>query len=108
MLLTVGKNDKPHLQLLNNLLPKNPSPKNPEMAKLLKNQPIYLNLMLADLRVVLLPLQINSLELLGMVSHKMSKITIFGHNHFQKKFVSKFDIFTKENSITIKVDFRLK
>ena len=85
MLLTVGKNDKPHLQLLNNLLPKNPSPKNPEMAKLLKNQPnqpIYLNLMLADLMAVLLPLLINLLELLGMVSHKISKITIFGHNNF--------------------------
>ena len=30
---------------------------------------------------------------LGMISHKMSLITIFGHKHFRQKFHQKFDIF---------------
>ena len=30
---------------------------------------------------------------LGMISHKMSLITIFGHNHFKQKFHHKFDTF---------------
>ena len=31
--------------------------------------------------------------ILGMISHKKSLITIFGHNHFRPKFQQKFDIF---------------
>ena len=30
---------------------------------------------------------------LGMISHKKSLITIFGHKHFRPKFQQKFDIF---------------
>ena len=30
---------------------------------------------------------------LGMISHKKSLITIFGHKYFRQKFHSKFDIF---------------
>ena len=37
-------------------------------------------------------------RLSGMVSHKMSLITIFGHKHFRQKFHQKFDIFHKKNS----------
>ena len=33
--------------------------------------------------------------LLGMISHKKSLITIFGHNHEIKNFIKKFDIFHK-------------
>ena len=32
-------------------------------------------------------------ELLGMISHKKSQITIFGHKHKIKNFIKKFDIF---------------
>ena len=38
-------------------------------------------------------------ERLGMISHKKSQITIFGHKHKIKNFVKKFDFFHKENSI---------
>ena len=31
-------------------------------------------------------------ELLGMFSHKISLITIFGHKHLMQKFLQKFDI----------------
>ena len=31
--------------------------------------------------------------LLGMISNKMSQITIFGHKHFRQKIHQKFDIF---------------
>ena len=34
---------------------------------------------------------------LGMVSHIMSLITIFGHKHFRQKFHQKFDIFHGKN-----------
>ena len=33
---------------------------------------------------------------LGMISHKISLITIFGHKHFRQKFHQKFDIFHKK------------
>ena len=32
-------------------------------------------------------------EFLGMISHKKSLITIFGHNHGIKNFIKKFNIF---------------
>ena len=32
-------------------------------------------------------------KLLGMLSHKKSLITIFGHKHFRPKFQQKIDIF---------------
>ena len=32
-------------------------------------------------------------SVLGMISHKMSLITIFDHKHFRQKFLQKFDIF---------------
>ena len=35
---------------------------------------------------------------LGMISHKMSLITIFGHKHFRQKFHPKFDIFHEKIS----------
>ena len=34
---------------------------------------------------------------LGMISHKNSPITIFGHKHEIKNFIKKFDIFHKKN-----------
>ena len=34
---------------------------------------------------------------LGMVSHKISLITIFGHKHFRRNFLHKFDIFQEKN-----------
>ena len=37
-----------------------------------------------------------STPVVGMISHKMSLITIFGHKHFKQKFHQKFDIFTKK------------
>ena len=40
---------------------------------------------------------------LGMISHKMSLITIFGHKHFMQKFHQKFDIFHEK--ISIAADF---
>ena len=36
---------------------------------------------------------------LGMVSHKMSLITIFGHKHKIKNFITKFDIFYEKISM---------
>ena len=36
-------------------------------------------------------------ELLGMISHKKSLITIFGHKHKIKNFIKNFDIFHKKN-----------
>ena len=33
--------------------------------------------------------------ILGMVSHKMSLITIFGHKHFRQKFIKNLTFFTK-------------
>ena len=38
------------------------------------------------------------LDTLGMISHKMSLITIFGHKHFRQKFHQKFDIFHEKIS----------
>ena len=35
---------------------------------------------------------------LGMISHKMSLITIFGHKHFRQKFHQKFGIFHEKIS----------
>ena len=35
---------------------------------------------------------------LGMISHKKSLITIFGHKHEIKNFIKKIDIFHKKNS----------
>ena len=37
-------------------------------------------------------------HLLGMVSHKMSLITIFGHKHFRQKFIKNLTFFTKKFS----------
>ena len=37
----------------------------------------------------------------GMVSHKMSLITIFGHKHKIKNFIKKFDIFHENISIAV-------
>ena len=37
------------------------------------------------------------LKSLGMISHKKSLITIFGHKHKIKNFIKKFDIFHKKN-----------
>ena len=34
-----------------------------------------------------------NIQQLGMVSHKMSLTTIFGHKHIIKNFIKKFDIF---------------
>ena len=39
-----------------------------------------------------------NLSLLGMISHKMSLITIFVHKHFRQKFHQKFDIFHEKIS----------
>ena len=36
-------------------------------------------------------------EQLGMISHKMSLITIFGHKHKIKNIIKKFYIFLKKN-----------
>ena len=36
---------------------------------------------------------------LGMISHKKSLITIFGHKHFRPKFQQKFDIFHEKVSM---------
>ena len=36
-------------------------------------------------------------EPLGMISHKKSLITIFGHKHKIKNFIKKFGIFHKKN-----------
>ena len=38
------------------------------------------------------------LDTLGMISHKMSLIIIFGHKHFRQKFHQKFDIFHEKIS----------
>ena len=38
------------------------------------------------------------LDTLGMISHKMSLITIFGQKHFRQKFHQKFDIFHEKIS----------
>ena len=38
--------------------------------------------------------------ILGMISYKMSLITIFGHKHFRQKFLQKFDIFHEKVSTT--------
>ena len=40
---------------------------------------------------------------LGMVSHKMSIITIFGHKHFKQKFHHKFDILIQQPSILVHI-----
>ena len=37
-------------------------------------------------------------SILGMISHKMSRRTIFGHNHNRQKFHQKYEIFHKKNS----------
>ena len=41
-------------------------------------------------------------HLLGMISHKKSIITIFGHKHEIKNFIKKFDIFHERISNFIK------
>ena len=38
-------------------------------------------------------------DLVGMVSHKMSLITIFGHKHIIKNFIKKFVIFHEKISM---------
>ena len=40
----------------------------------------------------------NAGEELGMISHKKSLITIFGHSHFRQKYHQKFDIFYEKIS----------
>ena len=35
-------------------------------------------------------------DVVGIISHKMTIITIFGHNHFRQKFHQKFDIFLEK------------
>ena len=37
-------------------------------------------------------------EVIGMISHKKSQITIFGHKHEIKNFIKKFEIFHKKIS----------
>ena len=37
-------------------------------------------------------------EVIGMISHKKSQITIFGHKHEIKNFIKKFDIFHEKIS----------
>ena len=37
-------------------------------------------------------------EVIGMISHKKSQITIFGHKHEIKNFIKKFDIFQEKIS----------
>ena len=50
--------------------------------------------------------EIAELEIkLGMISHKKSQITIFGHKHKIKNFIKKFDIFHEK--ITTATDFGL-
>ena len=44
-------------------------------------------------------------ELLGMISHKKSLKTIFGHKHKIKNFIKNFDIFHKKNSTAIRFWF---
>ena len=44
-------------------------------------------------------------EILGMISHKKSLITIFGHKHKIKNFIKKFGIFHKK--ISTAFDFGL-
>ena len=39
-------------------------------------------------------------EVIGMISHKKSQITIFGHKHEIKNFIKKFDIFHEIISIS--------
>ena len=39
----------------------------------------------------------HEVKLVGMISHKMSLITIFGHKHEIKNFIKKFDIFFMKN-----------
>ena len=38
-------------------------------------------------------------EVIGMISHKKSQITIFGHKHEIKNFIKKFDIFHEKISM---------
>ena len=46
----------------------------------------------------MVPMQFYSfMTSLGMVSYKMSLITIFGHKHFKQKFATKFYKFTKKS-----------
>ena len=51
-----------------------------------------LELALYTLAVLLKPDEACTISL-GMISHKMSLITIFGHKHKIKNFITKFDIF---------------
>ena len=53
--------------------------------------------MLTDLEKEVLPM-VQVWKILGMISHKMSLITIFGHKHFTQKFHQKVDIFHEKNS----------
>ena len=44
-----------------------------------------------------------SRTILGMISSKMSVITIFGHKHFKQKFHYKFDILIQQPSILVHI-----
>ena len=41
-----------------------------------------------------------NIQQLGMVSHKMSLTTIFGHKHIIKNFIKKFDIFQLQKGLS--------
>ena len=44
---------------------------------------------------------------LGMISHKMSLITIFGHKHEIKNFIKKFDTFHEKFLILMQKYFKI-
>ena len=48
-----------------------------------------------------------SFHRLGMVSHKMSLITIFGHKHEIKNFIKKFDTFHEKFLILMQKYFKI-
>ena len=52
----------------------------------------------AIMEIITLLLENNQPVIIGMISHKISLITIFGHKHFRQKFLQKFDIFHKKIS----------
>ena len=52
-------------------------------------QPVILAVRMSMMMIHSLALNMN---VIGMVSHKMSKITIFGHKHLHKSFHQKIDI----------------
>ena len=55
-----------------------------------------------------LPSDLLSIWGLGMFSHKMSLITIFGQKHFRQKFHQKFDVFDEKNFICFYFGIKLQ